>query len=224
MESLIDNNSGTIEASAAMLADPPAALTVAVSRDVEADNAASQSLHPAAPREITTAADTYSGSPVSPAPESMPNGVPRAAGSQASTATARDMMPAGESTTGMTLDPEDDGTIAPPTVIAHAEVPQTQARPIESAREVRHESPPRQSGTGDWVINLASYASESIAARKLADFESKGVAAEQSVANVNGKTIYRVRITGFDTRKAATGQAKSIRQQLGLKETWITRQ
>ena len=58
----------------------------------------------------------------------------------------------------------------------------------------------------------------------LADFERKGVNAEQAVASVNGKTIYRVRISGFDTRKAATVRAKSIRQQLGLKDTWITRQ
>jgi len=114
--------------------------------------------------------------------------------------------------------------IAPPTVIAHAEAAQTQASPVETAPEIHQESPPHETGTGDWVINLASYASETIAARKLADFERKGVTAEQSVASVNGKTIYRVRIAGFDTRKAATVRANSVRQQLGLKETWITRQ
>ena len=224
MESLIDNNTAIIEASAAMQADPPAALPVAASRDVPADNAASQWRQPASSMENAAMADTSSGNPVAPAPESAPNEVARAAGSQASTATAQDMPPTGESTPGMTKVPEDDGMIAPPTVIAHAEAPQTQARPVETAREISQESPPRQTGTGDWVINLASYANESIAARKLADFESKGVTAEQSVASVNGKTIYRVRITGFDTRKAATVRAKSVRQQLGLKETWITRQ
>ncbi|MGB7932135.1 MAG: SPOR domain-containing protein [Gammaproteobacteria bacterium] len=223
MESLIDSNTAIIEASAAMQADPPAARPVSASRDVPADNAASQWLQPAS-MEIASTADTSSGNPVAPAPESMPNEVARAAESQASTATARHIPPTGESTAGMTEVPKAGGTIAPPTVIAHAEAPQTQARPVETAREIRQESPPRQTGTGDWVINLASYANESIAARKLADFERKGVTAEQSVASVNGKTIYRVRITGFDTRKAATVRAKSIRQQLGLNETWITRQ
>jgi cell division protein FtsN len=120
--------------------------------------------------------------------------------------------------------PVDDLAIAAPTIIAHSEAPQTQDSPVETAREIHKESPANQAGTGDWVINLASYASKSIAARKLADFERKGIAAEQSVASVNGKTIYRVRISGFDTRKAATEQAKSVRQQLGLKETWVTRQ
>jgi hypothetical protein len=220
MQSLIDNHTAIIEASAAMQADPPAALPVAAYRDVRAENSVSQSFQPP-PWENTAAADTDSGLPAAPAPESMPNG---AAGSPASTATAQDVPPTGESTPVMTEVPADDVTIAAPTVIAHAEAAQTQARPVETAREILEENPSQQTGTGDWVINLASYASESIAARKLADFESKGVAAEQSVASVNGKTIYRVRITGFDTRKAATVRANSIRQQLGLKETWITRQ
>jgi SPOR domain len=223
MESLIDSNTAIIEASAVMHADPPAARPVSASRDVPADNAASQWLQPAS-MEIAATADTSSGNTVAPAPESMPDEVARAAGSQASTASALHMPPTGESTAGMTVVPKAGGTIAPPTVIAHAEAPQTQARPVEAAREIRQESPQRQTGTGDWIINLASYANESIAARKLADFERKGVNAEQSVASVNGKTIYRVRISGFDTRKAATVRAKSIRQQLGLKETWITRQ
>jgi hypothetical protein len=224
MESLIDNNTAIIEASAAMQADPPAALPVAASRDVPADNTASQWLQPASSMENAALADTSSGKHVAPAPVSAPNEVARAAGSQASTAAARDMPPTGESTPGMMNAPEDDGMIAPPTVIAHTEAPQTQARPVETAREISQESHPHQTGTGDWVINLASYANESIAAQKLADFERKGVTAEQSVASVNGKTIYRVRIAGFDTRKAATSRAESIRQQLGLKETWITRQ
>jgi len=225
MESLIDNNTAIIEASAAMQADPPAALPVAAYyRDVPADNTASQWRQPASSMENAAMADTASGNRVAPAPVSAPNEVARAADSQTSTATERDMPPTSESTPGMTKALEDDGMIAPPGVIAHAEAPQTQTDPAETTREINRESPSRQAGTGDWVINLASYANESIAARKLADFESKGVNAEQSVASVNGRTIYRVRITGFDTRTAATVRAKSVRQQLGLKDTWITRQ
>ena len=102
MESLIDNNTAIIEASAAMQANPPAALPVAASRDVPADNAASQWLQPASSMENAAMADTSSGKPVAPAPVSAPNEAARAAGSQASTATARDMPPTGESTPGMT--------------------------------------------------------------------------------------------------------------------------
>jgi SPOR domain len=217
MDSLIDNNTTMIEARAALQADPPAALSVAAPRIVPVDNAASQSS-----MEIAATADTSFDNPVAPAS----NEVVRAARSQQSTAIAQHMPPTGKSMAVMTEVPETGVMIAPsPRIdIAQAEAPRTHARPVETAREVRQESPPRQTGTGDWVINLASYASESIAARKLADFGRKGVTAEQSVASVNGKTIYRVRITGFDTRKAARDRAESIRQQLGLKETWITRQ
>ncbi len=217
MESLIDNHMAIIEASAAMRDDPPAAPPVAASRDVPVDNDASQSSI-----ENAATADTSSDNPVAPAS----NEVVRAAKSQQSTAIAQHIPPTGKSTAVMSEVPETGVVIAPtPQIdIAQAEAPQTHTRPVETAREIRQGSPPRQTGTGDWVINLASYASESIAARKLADFGRKGVAAEQSVASINGKTIYRVRITGFDTRKAARDRAESIRQQLGLKETWITRQ
>ena len=226
MESMVDNNTAIIEASAAMQADPPAALPVAMSRDVPADNVASQWIQPPSSMESDATADTYPGTPATSAPESASDEAAWAAGSRAPTATGHDMPSTAESASVMTKVPEAGGMITPPPqpVIAQAEAPQTHARPVETAREIRQESPPRQTGTGDWVINLASYASESIAARKLADFASKGVTAEQSEASINGKTIYRVRITGFDTRKAATVRAESIRQQLGLKETWITRQ
>ena len=97
-----------------------------------------------------------------------------------------------------------------------------QAKPADPARGVSKDSQATQTKTGDWAINLASYASETIAARRLADFEKQGVAAEQVAATVNGKTIYRVRLAGFDTRKAATVRAEAVRQQLGLEETWVT--
>jgi hypothetical protein len=217
MDSLIDNNTAVIEASAAMQADPPTALPVASPRIVPAGNAASQPS-----MENAATADTSPEDPGAPASHE----VARAAGSRQPTAIAQHMPPTGKSTPVVTDVAETGVMIAPgPQIdIAQAEAPRTHTGPVEAARELRQESPPRQAGTGDWIINLASYASESIAARKLADFRRKGVTAEQSVASVNGKTIYRVRITGFDTRKAATVRAESIRQQLGLKETWITRQ
>ena len=223
MESLI-NNTSVIEASAALQANPPAALPVAASREAPTDRAGSQRFQPPSSMENAAATDTDSGNPV--APESASNELTPSAIPPTPADIVPDRPATGESMAVMTETPKTGGRIAPPsqTDIAQAETPQTQARPVEAAREIRQENPLRQTGTGDWVINLASYASESIAAQKLADFGRKGVTAEQSVASVNGKTIYRVRIAGFDTRKAATVRAKSIRQQLGLKETWITRQ
>jgi hypothetical protein len=223
MESL-NNNTSVIEASATLQANPPAALPVAAFREAPTDSAGSQRLQPPSSVENAAATGTDSGNPV--AAESVSNEVTASAIPPAPADIVPERPASGESMAVMTETPKTGGMIAPPsqTDIAQAETPQTQARPVEAARDIPQESPPRQTGTGDWVINLASYASESIAAQKLADFGRKGVTAEQAVASVNGKTIYRVRITGFDTRKAASLRAESIRQQLGLKETWITRQ
>ena len=225
MESLI-NTTGVIEASAALQANPPAALPVAASREAPTDNAGSPRLQPPSSMENAAVTDTDSGNPVAPAPESASNAVASSALSPTPAETIPDRQATGEPMAVLTETPKAVGMITPPsqTEIAQADTPQTQARPVEAPREIRQENPPRQTGTGAWVINLASYTSESIAAQKLADFGRKGVTAEQTVASVNGKTIYRVRITGFDTHKAATVRAKSIQQQLGLKETWITRQ
>ncbi|MDH3527604.1 MAG: SPOR domain-containing protein [Gammaproteobacteria bacterium] len=74
---------------------------------------------------------------------------------------------------------------------------------------------------GKWAINLASYISEKTAARKMESFLKKGVASEMVTANVHGRTIYRVRIAGFDTLVAAKAIAPTVERQLGLKETWI---
>ena len=230
MESLIGNNSAIIEASATLRATPPAAVPVAAPRDVPVDGAGTQWLQPSTATEnaevAATAREADTESPATPAATPPPNSTVPSAASQAPTDTVPDMPETGERTADMAEDPNAGEVIAPApqAVIAQAEAPQTPASPVESAREIRQDSTPSQSGTGDWVINLASYASESIAARKLADFRRKGVSAEQAVATVNGKTIYRVRIAGFDTRTSATARAETIRQQLGLKETWITKQ
>ena len=84
-------------------------------------------------------------------------------------------------------------------------------------------SPPEVPGTGKWSINIASYANRRVANKMLAEFRQQGVAAVQVSATVNGKTIYRVRVPGFATRRAAETAAVTIRKQLGLQETWITK-
>jgi hypothetical protein len=228
MESLIDNNAAVIEASATLHANPPAALPVAASRDAPVNGAGPPWFQPApdhAPAPAVWPAAIDTGNPAAPAAES-PAHTAVSFAATAQTDVAPDLPGTGEPAAEMTevAHAGDMIAAAPQAVSAHVEAPQAQDTPAEPAREVLQNSPPGQTGTGGWVINLASYASESIAARKLADFESKGVAAEQVAATVNGKPIYRVRIGGFDTRKSATARAETIRQQLGLKETWVTKQ
>jgi cell division septation protein DedD len=84
--------------------------------------------------------------------------------------------------------------------------------------------PPRTGDThsqGKWAINLASYVSEKAAGRKMDSFREKGVSTEMVSARVNGRTIYRVRIAGFESQAAARAMAATVEQQLGLEDTWI---
>lgn len=92
---------------------------------------------------------------------------------------------------------------------------QTPARPASDL--------PGPGKTGPWVINIGSYAKESMAIRKQAAFQKKGVETEQVAARVGDKTLYRLHVAGFNSRKEASAHARTIEQQLGLKETWIKR-
>jgi len=179
----------------------------------------------ASARDATQAADTQPATMPMPATEAadpLPDSPPD---DSVPPPTSENPGDAGGPATDATAGPETGAapaTLTPP--IAEVEAALTPPAPTgTAASEVDRGNPPASAGNGDWTINLASYASESIATRKLADFKRKGVSAEQTVATVNGKTIYRVCITGFDTRKSAVERAETVRDQLGLKETWITR-
>jgi hypothetical protein len=229
VESLIDNNSAIIQASAALLADPPAASPVATVGDATVNDSGPQWLQPSTTPATTEAAAASraveADDPTTAATPTPPVSGLATAISEAPMGTTADLSGGGVPTPGSTEVSHAGAVVTPTsqTVIAQANTPQAQAKPVDSAREVVEESTPDQTAAGDWVINLASYASESIAQRKLANFNRNGISAEQAVAKVNGKTIYRVRVAGFDSRAAAMARAETIQQQLGLKETWITR-
>jgi hypothetical protein len=74
-----------------------------------------------------------------------------------------------------------------------------------------------------WSINLASYARERDADMRLEDFRQQGVSAEKRTATVRGRTMYRLRVTGYDSMQAARANSPAIRHKLGLEEVWISR-
>lgn len=76
---------------------------------------------------------------------------------------------------------------------------------------------------GDWVINLASYTWKSTANKKLALFRDKGVDAEVFRVMINDKPMYRVRVTGFESSRAARAEVASIEQTLDLEGAWVAR-
>ena len=76
---------------------------------------------------------------------------------------------------------------------------------------------------GDWVINLASYTWKSTANKKLALFRDKGVDAEVFRVMINDKPMYRVRVTGFESSRAAKAEVAAIEQTLDLEGAWVAR-
>jgi hypothetical protein len=77
---------------------------------------------------------------------------------------------------------------------------------------------------GRWIINLASYAGPRTADRMQRKFENLGVSTDRQVAEVNGKTMYRLRIAAFRTHGDAEAYFNSIKDRLGLESAWITKQ
>ncbi|MEN8108283.1 MAG: SPOR domain-containing protein [Pseudomonadota bacterium] len=88
---------------------------------------------------------------------------------------------------------------------------------------IEGQNPPPSVNSGNWAINLASYSRKSIAARKMAEFQENGVQVRMTSAIVRGKIMYRLQVAGFASFEAAKLAVPSIRQQLNLKDTWITR-
>jgi hypothetical protein len=82
---------------------------------------------------------------------------------------------------------------------------------------------PLPGATGRWIINLASYAGPKTADRMQRKFEDLGVSTDRQVAEVNGKTMYRLRIASFESRQDAQSYFDSIKDTLGLKSAWITK-
>jgi cell division protein FtsN len=77
--------------------------------------------------------------------------------------------------------------------------------------------------TGDWVINLASYTRESTANRKLALFQQQGIDAEVFAVTINDKPMYRIRVTGYESSRAAKAGIPAMEEALDLEGVWISR-
>lgn len=77
--------------------------------------------------------------------------------------------------------------------------------------------------TGNWAINLASYTRESTAEKMLATFVGKGVDAEIFGLSINDKPMYRVRIVGYESFKAAQQEIPALEETLGVSGLWASK-
>lgn len=104
---------------------------------------------------------------------------------------------------------------------AHIQHQQTQTSP--SANRLQLPAPITSASlpAGHWVINLISVGSLAGAQKALNRLAAKGIKAEVAPAQVNGKTWYRVRVSGFKTRAAAERRRDALAQQYGMKDMWV---
>ena len=101
-------------------------------------------------------------------------------------------------------------------------VAMTEAQPL-SAAPSPVAAAAAASPAGDWVVNLASYTYEAMARKKLAVFKAKGVNGEIERTTVNDKPLYRIRVTGFESSRAARTSIPDLQKTLGLEGAWIAR-
>lgn len=100
-----------------------------------------------------------------------------------------------------------------PAIETLPENPAARPAPAQAAREL----------TGTWVVNLASYNYESMAQRKLDTFRDKGVNAELVKITVKGKSMIRIRATGYQSRREAIDWIPLLEERLELKGAWVAK-
>jgi hypothetical protein len=118
----------------------------------------------------------------------------------------------------------EDNTPVEPIHLTRASLPDVHTEPeLLPARDISEKQQFVNNG-GEWSINLASYLKDSTAEKMRKQFLDKGVATDLVTATVKGRTYYRLRVTGIENRDMALTQSTIIKEQLGLEETWITKE
>jgi len=83
------------------------------------------------------------------------------------------------------------------------------------------EAKPQTQAEGPWVINLLSSRDKAYVEQFSRKSGAKEVNAELNSAMVNGRQYWRLQITGFESAARAREHARTVKQQLGIKEVWI---
>ncbi len=109
-------------------------------------------------------------------------------------------------------------------------VPAPTTAAIDTPAKVSMVTPPVSSkaatdgaAEGIWVVNISSYNYQSMARRKLQEFRDKGVNAEVYPVTINGKPMYRIRATGYESRKEAKTWLSLLQDRLGVDSAWVSK-
>ena len=82
---------------------------------------------------------------------------------------------------------------------------------------------PRASSSGSWFINVQTYATRAGAEAMVARLSSSSEAFDVQPAQVNGRTLYRVRASGYASQSVAQEVAEDLVDAFALPEPWIGR-
>ena len=77
---------------------------------------------------------------------------------------------------------------------------------------------------GSWCINIASLTNRDKVNKFIEYAKTKGIDAKQAHVTVKGKNYWRVSVKGFLTLDEAESYAILVKDRLGLKEVWVSKE
>lgn len=86
------------------------------------------------------------------------------------------------------------------------------------------ETQPQTASGGGWVINLLSVTSARAANSELERLRKMGIRADKQAVSQEGKTWYRLRVTGFDSYEGAKAYIDTVQHQAGVASAWVGRE
>jgi hypothetical protein len=98
------------------------------------------------------------------------------------------------------------------------------SKPLVSKVETTVITPPAPAAQGGWVINLLSVTNVVTAKEEMARLRKLGIRADQQAVSQDGKTWYRLRVTGFDSYAGAKAYIETIEKQTGFSSAWVAKE
>lgn len=80
------------------------------------------------------------------------------------------------------------------------------------------------STTGGWVLNVASMTSAVDAERRAEQLRAAGHPTSVRSADINGRTRYRVQLSGYASRAEANAAADTVGEKLGILDAWASKE
>lgn len=110
-----------------------------------------------------------------------------------------------------------------PVVDADARRPRVQIETVPASQPMAA-APITKPGATGWVLNVASLSHESKAERHAEKLRAAGYPAQVRAAQINGRTWYRVQLSGYANRLETSAAADELGEKLGVVDAWASRE